>query len=59
MSYTAIISRTDVLQNAAIDPINGTWALFFSPCSKFCTFLEVDSFIQMQRPSAWEGLGQS
>ncbi len=26
-----VISRTDVLQNAAIDPINGTRALFFSP----------------------------
>lgn len=33
-----VISGTDVLQNAALHPMKGTRAPFFSPCSKFCTF---------------------
>lgn len=55
-----VISRTDVLQNAAIHPVNGTRAPFFSPCSKLRTFfLEMDSFTRMQRSGTWEWLGQS
>lgn len=33
-----VISRTDVLQNAAIHPMNGTQAPFFSTCSEVCIF---------------------
>lgn len=57
-----VISGTDVLQNAAIHPMNGTGAPFFSPCSKFCTFLkfilEMDSFTRMQRSTPGSGLGR-
>lgn len=55
-----VISRTDVLQNAAIHPMNGTQAPFFSTYSEVCIFfLEMDSFTRMQRSSTWEWLGQN